>query len=44
MLTEENNWQICLQTPLNMLDLQYCAVKLELPVGRNEVTCAMSVV
>ena len=44
MLTEENNWQTSVQTPLNMFDLKYCAVKLELPLGSNEVTCTMSIV
>jgi hypothetical protein len=30
---EENNWKTCLQNPLNMFDLKFCAVKLELPLG-----------
>jgi hypothetical protein len=29
---------------LNMVDLKYCAVKLELLLGRSEVICAMCVV
>ena len=41
MLTEESNWQVCLQNPLNMFDLKCCAVKLELLLGNNEVNCAI---
>jgi len=41
VLTEENNWKTCLQNPLNMFDLKYYAVKLELSLGSNEVTCSL---
>jgi hypothetical protein len=44
MLTEENNWQTCLQNTLNMFDLKYCTAKVELPLESNGVTYAMSVV
>jgi len=44
MLMEENSWQTCLQNPLNTFDLKHCAVKLESPLGSNEVTCAMYIV
>jgi hypothetical protein len=44
MLMEENSWQTCLQTPLNIFDLKHCAMKLELHLGSNEVTCAMYIV
>jgi len=41
MLTEENKWQTCLQNPVNMFDLRYCALKLEFAVGSNEVILKM---
>jgi len=44
MLMEVNNWQTWLQNSVNMFDLKYWSVKLELPLGSNEVTCAMSIV
>jgi len=44
MLTEENNWQTCLQNPLNIFDLKYCALKLKLLLVSNEVTCVIFVV
>jgi len=40
-LTEENNCQTCLQNPLNMFDLKYCAMKLELSLGSNEEQCLL---
>jgi hypothetical protein len=44
MLMEENSWPTCLQNPLNKFDLKHCAVKLELLLGSNEVTCVMFIV
>ena len=40
-LTEENNCQTCLQNALNMFDLKYCAMKLELSLGSNEEQCLL---
>ena len=40
-LTEENKCQPCLQNPLNVFNLKYCAMKLEISLGSNEVQCLL---
>jgi hypothetical protein len=40
-LTEENNCPACLQNPLNMFNLKYCAMKLEISLGSDEVQCLL---
>jgi len=40
-LAEENNCLTCLQNPLNVFDLKYCAMKLEISLGSNEVQCLL---
>jgi hypothetical protein len=41
MLMGENNWRTCLQNPLNVVDLKFCAMELGLLPGNYKVICAM---